>query len=366
MEAPDVPTVDQLKERVRRDWTDVATIEAWRRWREPFAVHTASLTEALLDAARIEPGQRVLDLASGAGEPALTLARRVGPEGRVTATDVSPGWLQVIEDAALAESLGNIDLVVADAHDLPFPDQAFDRLTSRLGVMFFADVQRALAECRRVVEADGRVAFLVWGSPEKNLFFDAVLRALAARVELPAPVPGAPGPLRFAAEGSLSRELEQAGFREIEEERLIVPVPWPGPPEQLWQHLRQIVAPLRPVIDGLSPADRDAVALGGHRDLCRSLRRDARRPDGRGRGRQRPSLSDGPGALRALVSAQLRVERLELARDALPGVAVDRRVTAFGAHPLAHGGSVEQTLDARLRTSRAHRGARPGAPRARA
>jgi SAM-dependent methyltransferase len=260
VESSDAPTIDQLKERVRRDWTDVATIEAWRRWREPFAVHTASLTEALLEAARVEPGQRVLDLASGAGEPALTLARRVGPDGRVTATDVSPGWLAVVEDAALAECLGNIDLVVADAHALPFPDATFDRVTSRLGVMFFADVQRALAECRRVVEPDGRVSFLVWGTPEKNMFFGAALAALSSRVELPSPAPGMPGPLRFAREGSLSRELEQAGFREIEEKRLIVPIPWPGPPEQLWQHLREIVAPLRPLIDGLPRDEQDAVA----------------------------------------------------------------------------------------------------------
>jgi SAM-dependent methyltransferase len=256
----DRPSVDELRERVRRDWTDVATIEAWRRWREPFAVQTASLTQALVAAARIESGQRVLDLASGAGEPALTLARLVAPEGHVTATDVSPGWLSVIEDAALAERLQNIDLAVADAHALPFDDHAFDRLTSRLGVMFFADVQRALGECRRVVRPDGRVSFLVWGAPEKNMFFEVVMAALASRVDLPRPAPGIPGPLRFAAPGSLSHELEQAGFREIEEERLIVPTPWPGPPEQLWQHFREIVAPLRPVIDGLSPDERAEVA----------------------------------------------------------------------------------------------------------
>ena len=71
--------------------------------------------------------------------------------------------------------------MVADAHDLPFADQSFDRLTSRLGVMFFADVQRALAECRRVVEPAGRVTFLVWGTPEKNMFFGAALRALASQ-----------------------------------------------------------------------------------------------------------------------------------------------------------------------------------------
>ena len=260
MDSPETPTTDQLKERVRRDWTDVATIEAWRRWREPFAVQTEALTSALLHVADIEPGQRVLDLASGAGEPALTLARRVGPSGHVVATDLSPGWLGIIEDAALAECLGNIELLVADAHALPFADASFDRVTSRLGVMFFADLQRALAECRRVLAQDGRIAFLVWGEPEQNAFFDTTMRALRAYVEVPQPAPGRPGPLRFATEGSLARELEQAGFREIEEERMVVPLPWPGPPEQLWQHFREVVAPLRPFIDGLAPADRAAVA----------------------------------------------------------------------------------------------------------
>jgi SAM-dependent methyltransferase len=260
VDSPEPPTTDQLKERVRRDWTDVATIDAWRRWREPFAVQTEALTSALLDAADIEPGQRVLDLASGAGEPALTLARRVGPSGHVVATDLSPGWLGIIEDAALAERLGNLQLSVADAHALPFGDASFDRVTSRLGVMFFADLQRALAECRRVLVQEGRIAFLVWGEPDQNTFFAATMRALRAYVDVPQPAPGTPGPLRFAAEGSVARELEQAGFREIEEERMVVPLPWPGPPEQLWQHFREVVAPLRPLIDGLTPADRDAVA----------------------------------------------------------------------------------------------------------
>jgi ubiquinone/menaquinone biosynthesis C-methylase UbiE len=257
--APERPSVAQLKERVRRDWTDRETIAAWGRWREPFAMQTTSLTEALLAAAEIEPGLRVLDLASGAGEPALTLARRLGREGRVTATDLSRDWLSIIEDAALAEGIDTIDFEIADAHALPFEDASFDRVTSRLGVMFFADVQRALAECRRVLRPDGRVAFLAWGEPQKNAFFATVMRALGSRVEVAPPAPGMPGPLRFAAPGSLSRELEQAGFREIEDERMTVPLPWPGPPEQLWQHFRDVVAPLRPAIDGLSDEDREAV-----------------------------------------------------------------------------------------------------------
>jgi ubiquinone/menaquinone biosynthesis C-methylase UbiE len=268
MDSSDAPTLDQLKERVRRDWTDVSTIEAWRRWREPFSVQTQMLTSTLIDAAEIHPGQRVLDLASGAGEPALTLARLVGDDGHVTASDLSPGWLAIIEDAALAESLGNIDLVVADAHALPFPAETFDRVTSRLGVMFFADVQRALAECRRVLRPQGRIAFLVWGDPQRNPFFATVMRALGSRAELPSPPPGTPHPARFAAPGSLARELEQAGFREIQEERLIVPIPWPGPPEQLWQHFREVVASLRPVLDGLPPAEQAAVASEATRDYA--------------------------------------------------------------------------------------------------
>ena len=261
MDSPETPTTDQLKERVRRDWTDVATIEAWRRWREPFAVQTEALTSALLDVADIEPGQRVLDLASGAGEPALTLARRVGPSGHVVATDLSPGWLGIIEDAALAECLGNIELSVADAHALPFADASFDRVTSRLGVMFFADLQRALAECRRVLVQDGRIAFLVWGEPEQNAFFDtddagaARLRRGSATGAGHARTPALREP-RGASRASSSRRASARSS----EERMVVPLPWPGPPEQLWQHFREVVAPLRPFIDGLAPADRAAVA----------------------------------------------------------------------------------------------------------
>ena len=197
----DAPTLDQLKERVRRDWADVATIEAWRRWREPFSVQTQMLTSTLIDAADIRPGQRVLDLASGAGEPALTLARAVGDDGHVTASDLSPGWLAIIEDAALAESLGNIDLVVADAHALPFPAETFDRVTSRLGVMFFADVQRALAECRRVLRPEGRGTLPGLGRSAAEHVLRVGRAALGSRVELP----------RSAAGNTASRAVRCAG-----------------------------------------------------------------------------------------------------------------------------------------------------------
>ncbi len=260
MNAPERPSVAQLKERVRRDWTDRETIAAWGRWREPFAVQTTSLTEALLAAAEIEPGLRVLDLASGAGEPALTLARRLGRDGRVTATDLSRAWLSIIEDAALAEGIDTIDFEIADAHALPFDDASFDRVTSRLGVMFFADVQRALGRVpARAASGRPHRAPRLGRAAEERVLRDGHAGARQRASSSPPPAPGMPGPLRFAAPGSLSRELEQAGFREIEDERMIVPLPWPGPPEQLWQHFRDVVAPLRPVIDGLSDEDREAV-----------------------------------------------------------------------------------------------------------
>jgi hypothetical protein len=126
-----------------------------------------------------------------------------------------------------------------------------------------------------VLRPDGRIALLAWGEPDRNAFFATVMRALATRAELPSPAPGMPGPLRFAAPGALAREVAAAGFREVEDERLVVPLPWPGPPDQLWQHFRDVVAPLRPVIDGLSDDERAAVtaevieAYGAHYDGTR-------------------------------------------------------------------------------------------------
>src|SRR5919202_5906594 len=186
------------------EWADPEVAAAWRRWHSKHAQQTRPLTDLLVQAAQIRPGLHVLDLASGAGEPALGLAQAVGPEGQVTATDLSEAMLSIIRDAAREQGLTNLRYRQADAAALPFPDQSFDAVTCRLGIMHIPNAARALREALRVLREGGRAAFLVWGPPsEQGMFLHHQI--LARHVQIPVPAPGEPHPLRFAQPGTLQR-----------------------------------------------------------------------------------------------------------------------------------------------------------------
>jgi SAM-dependent methyltransferase len=217
----------------------------------------SEVTEALVDAAAPRPGMSVLDLASGTGEPALTLARRVAPTGRVTATDLSTGMLTALSANAHAEGVNNIETKACDAHELPFADKTFDLVTSRFGVMFFGDTARALAQIRRVLKPGGSIAFLVWGSPIPGSYFGAAALPYMRRLAVK-PDPDGPGPLRFAEPGKLARLVEAAGFREVTETSLNLRAPFQGPPEELLTSMMEIAAPFRNAAATLPDEDRRA------------------------------------------------------------------------------------------------------------
>jgi SAM-dependent methyltransferase len=250
--------MERYRQMVRDEWTNTDTVAGWARWHTKITAQQTNMRAALLAQAGVEPGMRVLDLASGTGDPALEIARRVGPAGRVTASDLSARMLDACRKNASAAGLGNLDFVVADAEELNFGPGSFDRVTSRLGVMYFVDVRRALAEIKRVLVPGGIVALQVWGPPEESPYFANAVGPFAQRLSPPPPPPDAPSPLRFAAPGKLVDALTAAGFRDTREDRRSMILPWPGSPDELWQHLYDIAIPLRPLFDGLSGNERDA------------------------------------------------------------------------------------------------------------
>jgi SAM-dependent methyltransferase len=203
----------------------------------------------------VRPGLRVLDLGSGTGQPALDLARAVGPAGQVAATDLSPAMLALAEGHARAAGLANIAFRQADAEDLHFPDEAFDAVTSRLGAMYFVDIRRALGEVRRVLKPGGHVALAVWGPGDQGTYVAGMLGPFFRRVTLPDAPSDAPTPFRFAASGALGGELRCAGFGQVDERTLIIPAPWPGTPEEYWQQFYEVAVPMRPVFDSLPPEE---------------------------------------------------------------------------------------------------------------
>jgi SAM-dependent methyltransferase len=207
-----------------------------------------SVTDALVEYAQPAPGMQVLDLASGSGEPAISLASRVGRHGHVTALDLSADLLEIAGKRARARELNNFTTQQADAHSLPFPDDSFDLATSRFGVMFFRDPRLAFRELRRVLRPAARACFLAWGSFDQP-YWQSMMGVVHRHVGGPLLQPGGPDPFRFAAPGSLSEILRSAGYNAVEEETKTLPWTWPGPVEEVWEQVQAVAVPFRPMLE---------------------------------------------------------------------------------------------------------------------
>src|ERR1700692_466687 len=198
------------------DWGNQYRLVASEKWKAKSAALGQPVTDALVEYAQLRPGMQVLDLASGTGEPAISLASRVGANGHVTALDLSADLLEIAAQRARTRGLKNFTTQRADAHSLPFPDSSFDLATSRFGVMFFRDPVLALRELRRVLRPAARACFLAWG-PVAQPYWQSMMGVVHRHVGGALLQPGGPDPFRFAAPGSLSELLRSAGFNPVEE-----------------------------------------------------------------------------------------------------------------------------------------------------
>ncbi len=258
MRTPDPAKIQKLREHLHQEWTGDRTVAAWRKWHAQIATFTHGATEAIIEAAHLRPGMRVLDLASGVGDPALSIAKEVAPSGRVTATDLGPGMMSLAEELARKKGLTNIDFREANAESLPFADKSYDVLTCRFGVMFFPDLPKALCECFRVLKPLGRAVFVAWGKKGQP-FFTTTAGIVLKHVPVPPPPPDpdAPSLFMFGDRDRLRRALEAAGFSNVHEEDRIVAGRWASSVEEYWEQFTEVAAPFRPLIDQLTPEKKD-------------------------------------------------------------------------------------------------------------
>jgi SAM-dependent methyltransferase len=239
-------------------WGSSYRLIASEKWKAKSAAMGRDVTDALVEYARPKSGMNVLDLASGTGEPAISLASRVGFEGHVTALDLSSDLLAIAAERAQQRGLKNFSTQQADAHQLPFPDQSFDLVTSRFGVMFFQDCERALREVIRVLKPGAQACFLAWG-PFEQPYWSSTMGVVLDHVGGPAIAPGGPDPFRFCNPGSLSSVMRKAGFGDVKEETRTVPWTWPGTAEEVWEQAQAVAAPFIPLLQRIPAGKRDAI-----------------------------------------------------------------------------------------------------------
>jgi SAM-dependent methyltransferase len=204
---------DDYREQSRRRWA--STAPGWEAGAGAFNRAAMPVSSRMIDAIAPQPGQQLLELATGTGDTGLLAAELVQPGGTVTLSDFVPEMLSAAQ--RLAEALGadNVRFRQIDA-ELPLDIEAatIDGVLSRWGFHLLADPEVALRETRRVLRPGGRLALSAWTAPEDNPWSALPIGALVERGLLAPGDPGAPGQFAWAQEGVIADHLDRAGFVE--------------------------------------------------------------------------------------------------------------------------------------------------------
>ena len=243
---------------ILQGWQDTA--KYWAKHRNTIRIMFAPLTRALIEQARISRGHDVLDVAGGPGEPSLTIAETVGPDGSVMCTDAVSEMVAAAEAEALSRGLKNVQFRQCAADSIPFPDNSFDAVVSRLGAMFFPNPLAALREMLRVTKPGGALSLAVWHKSEANPFCYVVTDVISRHVETPPANPDAPGAFRFADPGKLASILKDAGAVEVGERVVKFDIAAPISPEEFWAMRSETSESLREKLLKLSNETRPQIA----------------------------------------------------------------------------------------------------------
>jgi enediyne biosynthesis protein CalE5 len=257
----------------RASWNEAS--KGWREWSEFIDRFTSPVSERLVAMAGVEPGQRVLDVAAGYGEPSLTAAKVVGPEGRVVATDISAGMLAFGRERIAAAGLENVDFVESDAVSLDFPPGSFDASVSRWGIIFEPDGEGAAERVRGFLKPGARMAISAWGPPDRVPFIALPMGTVMKLFEVPPPPPGTPGPMSRPTPAAIAGLLEGGGFSDVEVDELEVTFEYDSP-EEFTRSVQEMVPPVTNLVTA-RPAEVQQQAWEAITDVARAHAS----PDGR-------------------------------------------------------------------------------------
>ena len=239
------PGPDGLRGQLHGMWAAVAP--GWARHAAYADARGAEIGEKLLALVAPAPGERVLELACGPGGLGLAAAPRVAPGGEVVLSDVVAEMTAIASARADAMGLTNVSTRVLDLEDIEQPDDSYDVVLCREGLMFATDPRRAASEMRRVLRPGGRVAVAVWGPAERNPWLGVVFDAVSAQLDRPVPPPGIPGPFSLADAEELGTLLRTSGLAEVAVSE--VPVPLRAASfDEWWMRTSALAGPLATIL----------------------------------------------------------------------------------------------------------------------
>ena len=232
---------DGLRAQLHGMWSSVAG--AWAANAEYVDARGVKVTERMLELAEPVPGERVLELACGPGGPGLAAAPLVDPGGAVVQSDVSAEMTAIATARAAERGLGNVTGRVLDLEEIDEPDDAYDVVLCREGLMLVPDPDRAAREIGRVLRPGGRAVLSVWGPRARNPWLAVVFDVVGAQLGAPMPPPGIPHPFSLDDADRLGGLLADAGLSHVEVSDL--PTPYVAASvDEWWERTCALAGPL--------------------------------------------------------------------------------------------------------------------------
>jgi len=242
---------DQLKNIIhqqRESWNKFSP--GWKKWDNVNMQFLKPVGDEIIQQLALKDDYAVLDLASGTGEPGLTIAEIVN-KGSVIGIDLSEGMLETAKQHAESRGISNYQTQTGDVSELPFSDQRFDAISCRMGFMFFPDIISTLQEMRRVLKPGGRLAASVWGPPQQNFWVTVTMGTINQLMNLPAPPADAPGMFRCSMAGFMAEQFTKAGFSNVSEQAVGTGLQMDA--DTYWEMITEVGAP---IVAAMSEADK--------------------------------------------------------------------------------------------------------------
>lgn len=244
------------KQAVTEEWERAA--HGWHHWIPAINAWLNVATKTMLDQAKVRDRSRVIDIAAGDGGQSVAAAGRVGSSGEVLATDIAPEFVKLANAVASRMGLKQLRAEVMDAESLTLPDDRFDAAISRLGLMYLPDLQKGLSEIKRVLRPGGRIAAVVFTTAAKTPFFSIPVNLIREKRGLPGPDPGQPGPFSLGVPGVLAKNLETAGFQDVQEQVIDAPLRFQSAEECVrWR--REASGTMQQMLSGLDEEAKEAI-----------------------------------------------------------------------------------------------------------